>query len=258
MNKILYVNYTMNQGGIENFLMNVVRNIDRKEFNISILCYRKEKFDFEDELIGLGVRIIKIDDPSNISIKEHYKQINKIMKTEKPDIVHCNTYFDSGYVMLAAAMNNIKIRITHSHTTQGNNKVNLLKRVKWSLGRILVNVFSTNKVSCSTEAADALFGNHKKIEIITNGIEIDRYKYNEDKREEYRKHLNIPEETVIIGHVGRFDIPKNHKFIIEVFEQYLKYNNSSKLVLVGYGKLQEEIREMIKKKKIEDKVMMLR
>lgn len=89
-------------------------------------------------------------------------------------------------------------------------------------------------------------------------MNIEKYQYKEAVREEYRKNLSIGKDEIIVGHVGRFDIPKNHMFLLDVFEEFLKVQSKAKLVLVGYGKLEKEIREKITKKKLNDKVLILR
>lgn len=254
--KIMQVNYKMDIGGIESFLMNVYRNIDREKHEFIFLTYYPHIFDYEKEILKLNGKIIKISTPNSLNIIKHIKEIYNTIKQEKIDIVHCHTYFDSAYVMIAAKLAKVKIRIVHSHTTYGLNKTGILKKIKWFLSRFIINSLSTHQLACSTEAGKALYGK-KKFSIIENGIKIEKFNYNEKHRNSYRKEWKIKNEDFVIGHIGRFDVPKNHKFLIEIYEEIYKINKNSKLILVGSGKLEDEIKKIVNEKKLTKNVIFL-
>lgn len=254
--KILYVNNTMNIGGIESFLMNILRNIEKEKNEIIFLTYNEETFDYEEEIKKLGSRIIRISNPNDISILEHIKQLTNVMKEEKPDVVHCHTHFNSAYVMLAAYRAHIKKRICHSHSTYALLETSKVKKVKWIISRMMMRLFATDQIACSKEAGVALYGN-TSFKKITNGIDMKNYQYDKKIRAKYRKEWKIDDKTVVIGHVGRLDYPKNHQFLIKIYKEYAKENPNSLLVLVGDGPLKKEIKKIVKKNKLQEKVMML-
>ena len=254
--KVLQVNYKMDIGGIESFLMNLYRNINPNEIEFIFLTYSNKKFDFEDEIKRMGGKIIRISDPSKVSIIRHIKELYITIKKEKVDVVHCHTYFDSAYVMFAAYLANVKIRITHSHTTFGLDKVNFFKSLKWFISRKMIKKYSTNTVACSKLAGKALFNDSDFI-VIPNGIELEKYFFNDKSRKKYRKDFGIKDTTLVIGHVGRFDIPKNHKFLLEILSEIVKVNNNVKLILVGSGKLENEIKSIAKEKRLSEYIIFL-
>ena len=63
------------------------------------------------------------------------------------------------------------------------------------------------------------------------------------------------ENRFVIGHIGRFCNAKNHKKLIEIFEQVYKQCRNARLLLVGSGELQEEIKQLVEQKKLEDVVI---
>ena len=254
--KIMQVNYKMDVGGIESFLMNVYRNIDRQNYEFIFLTYYDKPFDYEEEIINLGGRIIRISNPKNISVVKHIKEILKVLKEEHPDVVHCHTYFNSAYVLFAAYLSGIKVRITHSHTAYALGKKNILKKIKWSFSRLLIFLFATDKVACSNEAGRALFGN-TKYKISSNGINLRKYFFDKSLREQFRNEWRCSPDALVIGHVGRMDIPKNHKFLIEIFSCLVKDNNNCKLVMVGTGPLEEQIKNLAKEKNLQNKIIFL-
>ena len=80
--------------------------------------------------------------------------------------------------------------------------------------------------------------------------------YNEEKRKEIRKKLNV-EDKLVIGHVGTFTKPKNHKFLLKIFKEINEKYKNAVLLLAGTGKLEERIRQQAKKENIEDKIVFL-
>ena len=92
---------------------------------------------------------------------------------------------------------------------------------------------------------------------MNNAIDTDLFKYNETVRKEVRHELNIGDNQLVIGHVGRFDLQKNHQFIIDIFHELHNMNKESVLILVGTGKLIDQIKEKVKELHLEDSVMFL-
>lgn len=253
--KILFVNYSMNIGGIETFLMNIIRRIDLTENSVDFLCYSNDKYDYENEIIEKKCGLIRISHPNKVNPFKHLRELINIMRNGKYDVVHCNTYFDSGYVMLAAKLCNIRVRVTHSHTTQGTNPKSLTQKIKWGMGRFLINCFSNRKVACGQQAGMALFGKNN-FSIIENGVDVDKFSYNIKYREELRNKYNIKDDELVIGHIGRFAEVKNHKFIVKVFAKMIKNHDNVKLMLVGDGPELNNIKVMIDEYGITDKVIL--
>jgi glycosyltransferase involved in cell wall biosynthesis len=245
----------MNLGGIETFLMNILRNSDRQIDEYVILTYSSEIFYFEDEIKSLGIRIIRIKQPPEISVWKHITDLRDVIKSENVDVVHAHTYVNSAYVSLAAYMADVKIRISHSHTTLATTETRLRKKLKWAVAKLLINIFATHKIACSKEAGVALFGKRKFI-IIPNGIQLSRFYFDKTTRQKIRNELGLGSKTTVIGHVGRFDTPKNHLFLLDIFKSYTHLNLDSKLVLVGSGKLEKEIKRKIDDLKIDNVVLL--
>lgn len=254
--KILEVIGSMDMGGAETFLMNVLRNIDRKKFELIFLCYGNKKFDYEEELVSLGGKIVRISKPTG-NIFKNIKQIKDIIRNNNIDVVHCHTYFNSMYALIAAKQCKIKKRITHSHNTVSEKNPSIIKKIYFSLSKIVIDFYSTDFLACGKEAGEALFFKNKKFQVIDNGIILEKFYYNKNLREEKRKELKLPNDYQIIGHVGRFEEAKNHSFLIDLFDEYQKKNKKTLLLLIGDGSLRPSIEKKIKEKKLNNKVILL-
>lgn len=258
--RILYVNGgPMNRGGIESYMMNYYRHFDRNKIQVDFVALGLQRAAYDDEIESLGGKMYYIPKKSKNYIG-YIKGLRDIFKSGKYKIVH--THMDAiGMTVLKEAKKfNIPVRIAHSHNTQHltNNPIKL--RVL-EYARKNINKYATHMFACSEEAGRWLFGDNEfdkgKVQIVKNAIDIDKYKYNEKKRSKIRKENNISDSDFVIGHVGRFDYQKNHKFLIEVFAQVVKKNKDTKLILVGNGELKDEIEKIVNEMKIDKNIIFL-
>ncbi len=144
---------------------------------------------------------------------------------------------------LIAKKNGIKVRIAHSHNSSTDTTL------KGKIKRLLMLPYkyvSTKNYACSTEAGKYLFGT-KKFEFIPNSVFVDKYLYSENKNKEIRKKYDISQDAIVIGHIGRFNVQKNHMFIIEMFEKLYLQNENSFLLLIGDGELKDTIIKRVSK-----------
>lgn len=250
MIRVLNIIGRMNTGGAETFIMNVYRNLDREKVQFDFVVHTKEKCDYDDEITKLGGKIYRIPSLSRHPIK-NLIGLKNVFKNTKYSIVHRHTNTSMIFTdLIVAKIMGVKKIIVHSHSTNAKNPI------LHKIFRPLMCKLATIKYACSKEAGEWLFGRNEKFEIITNGIDIEKYKFNREVREEVRKELNIANEEILIGHVGRFNIAKNHEFLIDIFNEFQKSNNS-KLILLGTGNLENKIKEKVAKLNLQDKVIFL-
>lgn len=256
--RILYINGgPMSRGGIESFMMNYYRNFNREKIQIDFVVHGFEKGIYDDEIKAIGGRIYKVSVKSK-NYFENIKGLRKIFNSGKYRIVHSHLDAMSFVVLKEAKRCGIPIRIAHSHNTQHltNNKIKFILN---EYARKNIGKYATHFFACSKPAAIWLFGskivNENKVEYIKNAIDIEKFKYDQRIRKEVRKELNL-EDSFVVGHVGRFDYQKNHKFLLDLFYELLKVRINSKLVLVGDGHLRKDIEKRITMLGIKDKVIL--
>lgn len=181
-------------------------------------------------------------------------RLYKYLKKNKYDIVHINSaaFFYSFQVVLICKMCKIKKIIVHSH---GIPNIIFIKKILIRLLNPLYIKLTDVQLSCSKNASKSLYTNEKNVIILKNGVDVNKYKYNEKIRNKIRKKLNI-ENKIVYGHVGRFEKEKNHYFLIDLFYE-LQKNNDSVLLLVGTGSLENKIKDKVINLGIQDKVIFL-
>ena len=254
--RILQITGGMDMGGIENFIMNIYRNIDRTKVQFDFLIHQEEKQVFEDEILSLGGKIYRIPSIRKSGYFKYKKNLRKFFNNSSYKAVHSHYNELSGIILKVAKQCGIQSRISHSHIAYPNYP-NIILRLFGDYLRILLKKSSNLKFACSKLAGEWLYGKNNDFKVINNGIEPLNYKYNLDKSEIKRKELRLNDNNIVIGHVGRLNRQKNHKFLIEIFSKLVKINNNYKLFLVGIGELEKEIKEQIRNLNLENNVKLL-
>lgn len=244
-------------GGVESVVMNYYRHIDRNKIQFDFICDNDSTNIPYEEIEKLGGKVILI--PPYQEIFKYHNTLKKVLKDGNYKIVHSHINTLSVFSLFAAKCAGVPVRIAHSHSTTNKKekKKNLLKQVLKPFSRL----FATDYMCCSELAGRWLFGNKEydngNVYLLNNAIDLDKFKYDEKVRKEKRKELDISGDTLVIGHVGRFVEQKNHRFLIDIFNEVHKEEKNSILLLAGQGPLMDEIKEKVKNLGLEDNVRFL-
>jgi glycosyltransferase involved in cell wall biosynthesis len=253
--RVLHVVVNMNRGGAETLIMNLYRNIDRSKVQFDFLTCKEGIFDSEIRQLGGKVhRIPYITDVGHSGYRRHLNSFFKKHSSYK--IVHSHLDKMSGLVISAAKKADIPIRIAHSHNTQSEGG-RLARMYKWGVGQS-IKWNATHLFACSEAASKWLFGSqsHKAI-LLKNGIECEKFQFSFYQRNQVRSELQLDNETLVLGHVGRFCHQKNHLFLLETFAEIQQIEPNSKLILVGDGPLKEKIIRKISELNLDRSVLLL-
>ncbi len=252
--RILNIVPNMRAAGIETFIMNVYRNIDREKFQFDFLVHNKNEEFFDNEIEKLGGKIYRLSFKDDKNIFKYIKDLNIFFKKHKEyKIVHGHMQSMMPLYLMIAKKNGVKIRIAHSHNGSYEKTI---KGFILHLFSRFSKFYSTDNIACSRIAGEYLFGK-RQFEVIYNGIEIEKFKFNNTIREKKRKELGISKNMLVLLNVGRFELQKNHNFLIDIFEKFNKIHTNSLLLLAGEGKLEKKIKEKVKEKNLNKKVKFL-
>lgn len=257
--RILHCVTIMNRNGLENRLMDIYRNIDRSVIQFDFMTNRTEAGAFDEEILRLGGRVFHM---SRIAPKSFFKYIHELKCFFKahPEykIVHSHLNTLSTWPLLMAKRAGVPVRIAHSRNASMDRNIKMLYK---AFSRLFINGQATDRFACSKSAGVWLFGK-KQVEkenfhVIPNAIQLDRFAYSEEKRQNMRKELGMLENELAIVCVARFSQQKNHGYLLKVFNEIKKRKPESKLYLVGQGELEQEIRDQIKSLDLEESVVFL-
>jgi glycosyltransferase involved in cell wall biosynthesis len=251
--KILHVIGGMHRGGVETWLMHVLRGIDRTKFHFHFLVHTGEKAPYDDEIRSLGAHIHPCTGVRN-PIK-YARQFKSVLREHGPfDVVHSHVYLYSGFPMRLAAESRVPIRIAHSHTAPKKKALNLARFTYERLMADWIARYATHRIGISRIAADSLFGKraHDSASVLPYGFDFTPF-LQPRSPEEVKKRLGVPLHRKVIGHVGRFFPVKNHAFIVECFARIVAAGVDAHLLLVGDGPLVPTIQKDIESRGLTDR-----
>jgi glycosyltransferase involved in cell wall biosynthesis len=253
--RILQVVVNMNRGGAETLLMNLYRNMDRSKVQFDFLTCKPGVFDAEIE--EMGGTIHRIPYVSDIGHAKYVHALEHFFETHPNyKIVHAHMDKMSGFVLRAAKKAGTPVRIAHSHNTSSEGGV-AARAYKWVAGTFISSC-ATHFVACSNKAAKWLFTNKmNKAMILKNGIESEKFAFSPAIREQVRQELELPSDSYVLGHVGRFAHQKNHSFLIDIFAQLHQEKSNTVLILAGDGPLRAEIEQKVEGLHLQNKVKFL-
>lgn len=255
MKRILCIVGCMDAGGAETFLMKLYRSFDRAVYQMDFYVLAGKEGLYDEEIRLLGGKIFQGVPKSKNPIAFFKNLRDIVLKNEYKYVLRSSEHAIAALDLMFCKVLGVTKVIYRSSSTNvyGGRGEELLHKLFVVLPQNIPDV----KIAPSVAAAEFMFGKRcvKKgsVLLLKNGLEQKKYEFRADARNRKRLEGGVKDEFVI-GHIGRFNRVKNHAFIIELFEHYLKINSKAQLWLVGDGELRRGIEDTVMKKRLSDKV----
>lgn len=232
--------------------MSVFRRIDREKIQFDFIVHSLENDLYREEIENLGGRIFILDRLNFKNPLKYIRDLDKILEDHKEiSILHCH-FRGTEAIILKEAKKHGFMTISHNHGAQNYSEVKSLIR---RIFKKDVLKYSDIKLACSDQAGTDFYGrgSYKKI---NNGIDLEKYKFDEGVRQKVRRELKIEENYVLIN-VGSLSDIKNQAFLIRLMPDLLEKNPDIRLLLVGDGPLKSDLENLCKYLKVSDQVIFL-
>lgn len=249
--RILQIVTNMSYGGLENFIMNNYRNIDRTRVQFDFLTHFEGHQDYEEEIEQLGGKIYRIKKFNPLN-KAYINELNGFFASHNEyKVIHCHMNCLSGTILKAAKDNGVPVRIAHAHTVipKKMNKEYILK----SMLKKSIPMYATDMFACGENAGKFVFGN-SNYKIISNSINTEQYIYSSERSEKQKSLLGL-DGCFVVGHVGMFREEKNHAYLLELIKYMTGQDDNVRLLSVGNGPLFEDIKKEAVAMGIADKIV---
>lgn len=257
----LLVHAPLGVGGVTNLMLDIQRNINREKINFDYLVFHDQVEPQEKTAFEMGSKKL-IASADNVSFKPlrgliRLFKIKKVCKKNEVKVFHFNGGAPLGFLtILAAKMGGVKWVTFHSHNG-GMTHQGVLAKIISGICRPLLKFVVDDYWACSSIAAKFSFPSkvfkNNDYYFMPNAIQLDKYKYNQKDREIVKEELGLRNKFVI-GHAGRFSYQKNHTFLIDIFEEIHKKDESAVLLLFGTGDLLEDIKNKVSQMGLKDSV----
>ncbi len=261
--KVLQINASIKGfGGVSEIIFNIYKKIDKSKVQFDFLSPNKTTYELHREeiekmdgnLYGLDINKNKLFNKILLFVR-----LKRFLKQKEYDIIHINSgsFFFNLEVAIVAKISGSKRIVIHSHNTLNQNEK--LKRFLVKIFKPIMDYIATDFLACSKDAACDMFSRktvENKVVILQNGIELEKFKYQEQIRNNIREQLDI-EDKVVIGNVGRLVKQKNQEFLIETFKHINEKNPNTVLIIIGEGELESKLKEKAKELNLSKKIFFL-
>lgn len=251
--RVLQIANMNRSSGVASFVMNYYRNINRDKLQFDFIVSDLDEENYVDEIQQLGGRVYIL--PSYKKVRTYWRAISQILADNRYSIIHAHESVVSLLALWNAKRFEVPVRIAHSHnpsmTSRWKNKVVVMCRP-------LFRSVCTHFFACSKAAGTFLYGKNKKdaVIVIPNAIHTDLYCFDHKKRDFIRTQLGI-QDKFVVGHIGRFNIQKNHQFLIDIFYEVDQREKESVMLLIGAGEEEKKIKDKVTALGLEGSVQFL-
>ena len=231
-------------GGQDSYIMNMYRHIDRERVQFDFFTpFMILNEAMEAEVESLGGHMFASGHPFGEDNNRYFREgITAFFAEHSYDVVHIHS--GSTYALMigskVARHHGARRVIVHSHC---GGFVNLKYKVVRALSYAALLRYPTDYFACSHLAARWKFPTpiirKNRYTVLKNAVDTRVFHYDAAVREQYRRELGL-EDKLVVGHIGRFAVQKNHRYLLEVFAALAKKEPRAHLVLVGYGDLQQQ------------------
>lgn len=253
MLRILQSVNIMDRAGLETMLMNYYRKVDHKEIQFDFLTHRPERGAYDEEIKAMGGQIYHAPRLYPQNFLAYYRYMKHFfMEHPEYSIIHSHIDAMSAFPLLAAKINHIPNRIAHSHTSKLDKDLKFpIKFAALKCTPSFANIYC----ACG-EAAGRFMFPKQEVYLIRNAIDLKKFQYNSDARQQLRKMYGL-EHKLVIGHVGRFCYIKNQLFLLDIFKEILKEQKNIHLLMIGSGEDEQKIRKKIIALELNERVSLL-
>jgi len=247
--KILYIITLSEIGGAQKHLFYHLKYLDKSIYEPVLTAGQAGWLLKQAEAMGIKTyhckSLIRSINPFN-DLKAVYDML-KIIKSEKPDIVHCHSSKAGILGRIAAWIRGVPIIMFTAHGwafTEGvNNKVRPIYRViETQIAKITTKIITVSdydwRLACSYAGI-----NERKMVVIKNGIDFPE-EFTHEIRKKFRAECGLDDSEIVITMVSRLS-PQKDPYSFLKLAGLLKHNKTV-FLLVGDGPQRNNIEDILK------------
>lgn len=250
--KLMIISHDLAVGGLQKVVVNICKAIDRKIFDVSVLCLRNLG-EFTHEIENMGITVFFLPQKKGTDYFSFFK-VAKLLYEQKIDIIHTHNTQPFIDGTIGALIARVKTIVHTDHSRMFPDKI------RYMLAERFMSLFAYRVVGVSENTSENLIKylkiNRKKIKTIYNGIESSIY-CSKINIAQIKNELSIEDDEPIIGNVGRLVKEKGIVYLLKAIKKLISNFPKLKLIIVGDGDLREELEIMAFKLEINKHVKFL-
>lgn len=258
--RILYFSEGWGLGGIESFIMMMVRHLDPARYQCDVYCTHDWSDVYDDELKDLSVHryVLFHGRKPNLVLRaiNSPSAFERVVRNNHYDIVHINTMNASGFLYARKALSaGARCVIVQAHNSSVGSGTGRVKRMIHQFGRRVLQPEDIVRLAVSADAGRFLFGDRSFAEI-HNGVDVHKFCFDPDTRSRMRRQLKVSDDTFLFGSVGRLYEEKQPLFQLDILDDLMRRGVRCKLLLVGRGPLDDKITQEAEQRGLIDSLLL--
>lgn len=246
----MHVIPSMNIGGREKVVLDVLEHIDKKRFIVEVACLGR-RGSLYHAFRSKHVTVHFLNKQRGFSPRVYF-QLRRLITEKRFDIVHSHNPGAFLYGAIAAILAKVSTIINSEHGYA--DVISWRKRIAES---ILTNRISRT-LAVSKDLASILsnrpFARKSNIQILHNGIDVDKFSSSK-KRAVIRESIGIKDPEILIGTVARLAAVKGHETLIRSFRLIRYAFSEAKLLIVGDGDRKEVLQNLVRELNLRENVI---
>ena len=245
--KILQVLGALEVGGLQNVVLEVIKNIDKRNFKVDVCEMFHEQGSLSDQARSLGANVYQCslrENPFTFS-----RRFSHLIKEGGYDIVEVAREWMSGLPIQLAAKCGVPVRITHFHS-MAHVQASMFSRLIYKLNRRKIERYSTHIAGCSRSVLDYNFGsnwgNDDRFLPLYNMVDLDKFNVPDSIRVQIREKFSIPENAYVAGTCARLHKVKNPMLCVELAKRIIQVIPEFYYLWIGDGEERASVEQAVK------------
>jgi len=245
--RALHLLATLNLGGIETWLIEVMRHASRDDLTIDVCTTRDDHGVYDEEFIALGGVIHRC--PLHRNPWDFGRRLEQLLRAHRYDVVHSHLAFFSGFVLRSAARAGVPIRVAHNHMTGDLVEApGVLRPLYRYWMRRWIDKYCTLFLAVTGASLQSFWGPgweaDSRNRVCNLGISLERFRQVGD-RTAVRAELGLPADASLVLNVGRFIHSKRQSLLVDVAAQIAARRRDVYFVFIGAGSLRAEVERVV-------------
>lgn len=259
--KVLYLYENLRIGGAEQLFLNTLRYLNCDKFSPTVYCIG-EKGTVGEQISAMGIPVKALKKNTFLGNLTILFTLIKVLKQEKPDILHTNLYLANIYGRVAAKLSGIKRVVTTLHNPDYSYEDN--GRLSYKIRKLVDKYTGLYCNSCFIAVSDFVKKDFQKqlgfknIKVLHNAIDTAKFTgLNAEQISAKRRELGFTDKDIVLLNIGRLHPQKGQVYLIKALKLLRRENESFKLVLIGKGNLGGELKKLASELSLGDSVVFL-
>lgn len=252
--RVTFIVGTLNTGGIERCVTDWSIYLQHNtNWEPVVICLLKRSGAFLSVLESKGIEVkeCKLRSPGfTFRLRNLLREIN-------PEVVHSQVAFSMPWQVLAVLLSGSRHIIFTQHN-EYQNWNNFRARIRIKLYFDFFFRFIDHYTCVSEKVRDSLCALVDRLPnefiVVPNSVDTNLFSPDARQRSKQREHLQLEPDMFLVGMVARFSHQKGHRYLIEAVSILKESNVKLKILLVGVGELENEMRSLVEEYGLENEI----